>query len=397
MCEPTTELGLLSSAAVFPALKAHAEEIKAQHLRDLMGDEARCASLLAEHNGITMDISRQKVTPDTMALLTTLFEQQEVAKKLAAVQAGEEMNPTEGRSVLHTALRSSPDQTIMAGGKNVVPDVHEVLGRIKAFSERVRSGGWKGATGKTITSFVIIGIGGSYLGPEFVCEALRFDKECAAKAAGFTTRFLANVDPVDVTKALEGLDPETTLAVVCSKTFTTAETILNAKTVRQWVTSALGEDAVAKHMAAISTNLAGTKEFGIDDGSVFGFWDWVGGRYSVTSAIGVLPIALQFGYEAAEQFLAGARDIDQHVVSAPLAQNIPCLLGLLAVWNVSFLEIANRAVLPYSQALSRFPAHIQQVDMESNGKRVSSTGTVSQQQQQQQQQQEEAFASIAEV
>jgi glucose-6-phosphate isomerase len=311
MCEPTTEPGLLSSAAVFPALKAHAEEIKAQHLRDLMADEARCASLLAEHNGITMDISRQKVTPDTMALLTTLFEQQDIANKLAAVQAGEVMNPTEGRSVLHTALRSSPDQTIMAGGKNVVPDVHEVLGRMKAFSERVRSGEWKGATGKSINSFVVIGIGGSYLGPEFVCEALRFDKECAAKAEGFTTRFLANVDPVDVTKALEGLDPETTLAVVCSKTFTTAETILNAKTVRQWVTSALGDDAVGKHMAAISTNLAGTKEFGIEDDSVFGFWDWVGGRYSVTSAIGVLPIALQFGYEAAEQFLAGARDIDQ--------------------------------------------------------------------------------------
>lgn len=377
MCEPTTEPGLLSSAAAFPALKAHAEEIKAQHLRELMADEARCASLVAEHNGITMDFSRQKVTPDTMGLLTTLFEQQGVANKLAAVQGGEVMNPTEGRSVLHTALRCSPDQTILAGGKNVVPDVHEVLGRIQVFSERVRSGEWKGATGKSISSFVIIGIGGSYLGPEFVCEALRFDKDCAAKAAGFTLRFLANVDPVDVAKALEGLDPETTLAVVCSKTFTTAETILNAKTVRQWVTSALGDDAVSKHMAAISTNLTATKEFGIDDGSVFGFWDWVGGRYSVTSAIGVLPIALQFGYEAAEQFLAGARDIDQHVISAPLAQNIPCLLGLLAVWNVSFLDIANRAVLPYSQALSRFPAHIQQVDMESNGKRVSSAGAVS--------------------
>ena len=198
----------------------------------------------------------------------------------------------------------------------------------------------------------------------------------AARTEGRTLRFLANVDPVDVKKALDGLDPATTLAVVCSKTFTTAETIMNAQTVRQWITSALGDDAVAKHMAAISTNLAGTAAFGIDDSSVFGFWDWVGGRYSVTSAIGIVPIALQFGYEAAEQFLAGARDIDEHVVEAPLASNIPCLLGVLAVWNVSFLDIPSRAVLPYSQALARFPAHIQQVDMESNGKRVSADGVV---------------------
>eukprot|EP01051_Picozoa_sp_SAG22_P012004 SAG22_NODE_1209_length_5162_cov_16.551649_3_plen_293_part_00 len=266
---------LLSELPQYGAMIEHAGVMKAVHLKTLMPDAARCASMVAEHGEVVLDYTRQKVSEETMAMLEQVCEQQGVAAKLAAMQAGAVMNPTEGRSVLHTALRAAADDEVIVGGVNVVTDVHEVLGRMKDFSERVRSGAWVGATGKPLTSTVVIGIGGSYLGPEFLCEALRFSPACSAAAAGRTLRFLANVDPVDVNRALEGLDPATTLVVICSKTFTTAETILNAKTVRGWIVEALGPEAVGKHVAAISTNLVGTKAFGIEDANVFGFWDWV--------------------------------------------------------------------------------------------------------------------------
>ena len=234
---------------------------------------------------------------------------------------------------------------------------------------------WKGSTGKPLTDVVSIGIGGSYLGPEFVHEAFRTDPDCARSAEGRRLRFLANVDPIDVARNLEGLNPETTLVVVVSKTFTTAETMLNAKTLRRWLVTALGPDCVAKHMVAVSTNLEAVEDFGIDPANAFGFWDWVGGRYSVSSAVGVVPLALQYGMDHVERFLAGAHAIDQHFLKTPIEQNIPAILGLFGVWNSSFLGRADRALLPYCQALLKLAPHIQQVDMESNGKRVTLDGT----------------------
>jgi len=257
-----------------------------------------------------------------------------------------------------------------------VAEVLKVQGQIKRFAEAVRGGKWKGATGKSLTDVVAIGIGGSYLGPEFVFEALRTDPACAKAAAGRRLRFLANIDPIDVTRALDDLDPETTLVVVISKTFTTAETMLNARTLRTWLVKHLGEKAVAKQMVAVSTNLAEVAKFGIDPKNVFGFWDWVGGRYSVWSAVGLVPLALQYGWKPMERLLAGARDLDQHLLTTPLEKNLPVLLGLYGVWNSTFLGRATRALLPYCQALLKFAPHIQQVDMESNGKRVALDGSV---------------------
>jgi glucose-6-phosphate isomerase len=236
------------------------------------------------------------------------------------------------------------------------------------------SGVWKGITGKWIKNVVAIGIGGSYLGGEFVAEALKTDSEGEVGASGRKLRFLANVDPVAVKRALFDLDPEETLVVVISKTFTTAETMLNARTMRAWITSKLGNEATAKHMVAVSTNTKAVKEFGIDPSNTFEFWDWVGGRYSVCSAVGVLPLALHFGFPVVEKFLQGARNIDQHFLNTPLHKNIPVLIGLLGVWNSTFLGYGVRAILPYSEALVRFAAHLQQVDMESNGKRVTLNG-----------------------
>jgi len=250
----------------------------------------------------------------------------------------------------------------------VVPEVHAVLDHIAAFAERVRSGSWKGVTGKPLTDIVSIGIGGSYLGVEYVYEALRKDSAGAAGAEGRRLHFLANVDPVDVARACEGFDPETTLVIVISKTFTTAETMLNARTLRDWLVRSLTASGtateaaiVAAHMVAVSTNLPATTAFGIAAENVFGFWDWVGGRYSVCSAVGMLPLSLHYGYKVMSHFLEGAASIDRHFVSAPPAHNLPVIMGLLGVWNSSFLGHGSRALLPYSQAMLRFPAHIQQV------------------------------------
>ncbi|KAI4347645.1 hypothetical protein L6164_008437 [Bauhinia variegata] len=355
-------------------LKAHVEDIKKVHLRDLLSDAARCQSMTVEYDGILLDYSRQQATLKTMENLFKLAEVASLKEKITHMYNGEHINSTENRSVLHVALRASRDAVIQSDGKNVVPEVWKVLDKIREFSERLRSGSWVGATGKALKDVVAVGIGGSFLGPLFVHTALQTDPEAIESARGRQLRFLANVDPIDVARNITGLNPETTLVVVVSKTFTTAETMLNARTLREWISSALGSSAVAKHMVAVSTNLTLVEKFGIDPNNAFAFWDWVGGRYSVCSAVGVLPLSLQYGFSVVEKFLNGASSIDEHMHAAPFERNIPVLLGLLSVWNVSFLGYPARAILPYSQALEKFAPHIQQVSMESNGKGVSIDG-----------------------
>jgi glucose-6-phosphate isomerase len=364
----------VASSPAWKALASHVQVIRTAHLRDLLKDAKRCAALTAEHDGVLLDYSRQNATKETLSLLMALAREANLDGRLKAMCSGAKLNTTENRAVLHVALRAAQSERILVDGQDVVAEVHKVLAQIKAFSTAVRSGRWKGETGKKLTQVVAIGIGGSYLGPEFVAEALRTDPTTARTASGRSLRFLANVDPIDVARALDGLDPATTLVVVVSKTFTTAETMLNAKTVRAWLTRALGKQAVAKHMVAVSTNLPEVTAFGIDPRNAFGFWDWVGGRYSVCSAVGVVPLALHYGFAAVEQFLSGARSIDRHLLSAPLEENLPVILGLLGVWNSTFQGHATRALLPYCQALHKLAPHIQQVDMESNGKRVGLDG-----------------------
>ncbi len=367
----------IASSGAWKRLSDHVEDIQKSHLRDLLADGERSGALVAEHNGIYLDYARQRVTAQTMDLLVALAGEAGLQKRIAAMAGGERINVTENRAVLHTALRAPASERVEFEGHNVVEDVHAVLGRIRAFSDQVRSGAWKGATGKRLTQVVAIGIGGSYLGPEFAYEAFRTDPGAAAAAEGRSLRFLANIDPVDVTRALEGYDPETTLAIVISKTFTTAETMLNARTLRAWLTDNVDAEAatvVRQHMVAVSTNTDGVTAFGISEDNIFGFWDWVGGRYSVCSAVGALPLALQFGFDTVGAFLSGAHDMDRHFTSAPVRENLPILLGLLGVWNASFLGHGTRALLPYSQALLKLAPHIQQVDMESNGKRVGLDG-----------------------
>jgi glucose-6-phosphate isomerase len=373
---------MISATPAWSALAAHVAEIRGTHLRDLLQDGARAAAMVAEHDGVVLDFSRQNATAKTLGLLLDLARAADVPGKLKAMAAGAKLNTTENRSVLHVALRAPKGSSLVVDGVDVVAQVHEVIARIRVFSNAVRKGTWKGATGKPLTDVVAIGIGGSYLGPEFVYEAMRTDPACAKAAAGRRLRFLANVDPIDVERALDGLDPARTLVVVVSKTFTTAETMLNARSVRAWLlkhlaTKAKGGKAavVAKHMVAVSTNLKDVGAFGIDPANAFGFWDWVGGRYSVCSAVGLLPLALQYGMKPVEDFLAGAHAIDRHAVEAPLDKNLPVLLGLFGVWNSSFLGHSTRALLPYCQALLKLAPHIQQVDMESNGKRVALDGT----------------------
>ncbi|XP_024365878.1 glucose-6-phosphate isomerase, cytosolic isoform X2 [Physcomitrium patens] len=365
----------ISDSLAWKQLQQHMSEIKKTHLRELMKDEQRCKSMIKEVDGIVVDYSRQRATLETVEKLLSLAEEAKLSEKINAMWSGKHINATEDRAVLHVALRAPRDAEIMCDGKNVVPEVWGTLDKIKDFSERVRSGKWIGATGKVLTDVVAIGIGGSFLGPLFVHNALETEPACEELAKGRSLRFLSNVDPVDASIALKGLDPETTLVVVVSKTFTTAETMLNARTCRAWITSKLGVDAVSKHMVAVSTNLKLVEEFGIDPKNAFAFWDWVGGRYSVTSAVGVLPLSLQYGFDKVEEFLKGTWSMDEHFRNTPLKSNIPVLLGLLSVWNVTFLGCPARAILPYSQALQKLAPHIQQVSMESNGKGVAIDGS----------------------
>ena len=311
-----------------------------------------------------------------MQMLLDLAKECGVEEKVEKMFRGDHINATEDRAVLHVALRAPRDVSIFDNGVNVVPEVWNVLDKIAAFSEKVRTGEWTGVTGKRLTHFVAIGIGGSYLGPAFIHTALSNDPKGVQAAGDRRLTFLANVDPVDCVDTLKDLDPETTLAIIVSKTFTTAETMRNARTVRAWFKKKLGEGSIAKHMVAVSTNLSAVQEFGINVDHAFGFWDWVGGRFSASSAVGALPLSLQYGFDIFELFLRGMRDIDEHFASTPIEKNIPVLMGLFNVWNASFLEHATCAVLPYAQALSQFPAHVQQLSMESNGKGVNMDGKV---------------------
>nr|BAA08149.1 phosphoglucose isomerase (Pgi-b) [Oryza sativa] len=366
---------LICDTEQWKGLQAHVGAIQKTHLRDLMDDAERCKAMTAEYEGIFLDYSRQRATGETMEKLFKLAEAAKLKEKIEKMFSGDKINSTENRSVLHVALRAPRDEVIKSDGVNVVPEVWGVKDKIKQFSETFRSGSWVGATGKALTNVVSVGIGGSFLGPLFVHAALQTDPEAAESAKGRQLRFLANVDPVDVARSIKDLDPETTLVVVVSKTFTTAETMLNARTL-QWsgLSLLLGPDAVAKHMIAVSTNLELVEKFGIDPKNAFAFWDWVGGRYSVCSAVGVLPLSLQYGFPIVQKFLEGAASIDKHFRSSSFEKNIPVLLGLLSVWNVSFLGYPARAILPYSQALEKFAPHIQQLSMESNGKGVSIDG-----------------------
>jgi glucose-6-phosphate isomerase len=371
--------------AAWSALARHAREISPTHLRDLLPDTRRARAMRAEHDGIVLDFSRQNATPETTRRLLDLARATGLRRRIAAMFTGGRINGTEDRAVLHVALRAPRNTTIRVDGEDVVPAVHRVLDRIRRFSAQVRDGVHRGVTGERLADVVAIGIGGSYLGPEFVAEALATDPASARAARGRRLRFLANVDPIDVTRALAGLDPARTLVVVVSKTFTTAETMLNARAVREWLLRGLrprlparrrGDDhaIIAQHMVAVSTNTAAVTAFGIDRRNMFGFWDWVGGRYSVCSAVGALPLALHYGFAPFADFLAGARSLDEHFQTAPLGRNLPVLLGLYGVWNSTVLNRPVRALLPYCQALHRFAAHIQQVDMESNGKGVDRAG-----------------------
>eukprot|EP00466_Bigelowiella_natans_P002556 jgi/Bigna1/58608/fgenesh1_pm.122_\ len=407
----------LSTTSEWQALQHHAKS-GFPHLRDLLQDQERVEGLTLENDGFIIDFSRQKMTMETKRLLLDLAEKANLKEKIFAMVSGAPVNPTEHRAALHMALRASKDDTfnIMEeagdakqsslssrgdddenGVVNVVPLVHEVLDRIEDFSSRVRDGSWAGASGRPLRNILVVGIGGSYLGTNFVDKALLNDpqaKRRAAAARNATLRFLSNVDPVNVATTVEGMDPEESLVVVISKTFTTAETMLNAKTLKDWLvkgqknTKEGGEEGgpaaelefertvVKRHMVAVSADVEKASEFGVDPDNVFTFWDWVGGRYSVSSAVGILPLALHYGMETVRDFLAGARAMDRHFIEAPLSANLAAMMGLINIWQTNFQGFSTRAIIPYSHALSKFAPHVQQVGMESNGKSVTLGGEV---------------------
>jgi len=352
------------------ALTTHYREIAGMSLRDLFAaDPARGERLTVEAVGLYLDYSKHRVTDETLRHLLALAEESELPGRIAAMFGGEKINITEDRAVLHVALRAPRDATILVDGENVVPAVHEVLDRMAAFADRVRSGAWTGHTGKRIRTVVNIGIGGSDLGPVMAYEALRHYSDRA-----LTCRFVSNVDGTDFAEATRDLDPAETLFIVASKTFTTLETMTNARTARDWTLRALSDEAaVARHFVAVSTNAKAVAAFGIDTANMFGFWDWVGGRYSMDSAIG-LSTMLAIGPDGFRQMLAGFHAMDEHFRTAPLAENLPALMGLLTVWYADFFGAETVAVLPYEQYLKRFPAYLQQLTMESNGKSVTLDG-----------------------
>jgi len=352
------------------ALKRHYEEISGQHLRELFaGDPGRGERLTAEAAGLYLDYSKNRVTDETMRLLIALAEESGVAERRDAMFRGEHINVSEDRAVLHVALRMPRTASLVVDGTDVVQQVHEVLDRMADFADRVRSGDWKGHTGKPIRNVVNVGIGGSDLGPVMAYEALRH-----YTTRDITFRFVSNVDSTDFAEASRDLDPAETLFIISSKTFGTLETLTNATSARDWIVSALGaEDAVAKHFVAVSTNAERVAKFGIDTANMFGFWDWVGGRYSMDSAIG-LSNMIALGPEGFYEMLAGFHEMDEHFRTAPPEQNLPVLMGLLAVWYRDFFGLQSYGVMPYEQYLKRFPAYLQQLTMESNGKHVTLTG-----------------------
>src|SRR2546422_1409639 len=365
--------GILPSTArqSWKALQTHQQKIGEQHLRSLFADDPmRGVRLTAEAAGIYLDYSKNRVTDETLALLRRLADESGLRVRIDAMFRGDKINLTEDRAVLHVALRAPKGASILVDGKNVVPEVHAVLDAMADFSNRVRSGAWKGHTGKRIRNVVNIGIGGSDLGPVMACEALKHYSDRA-----MTFRFVSNVDGTDLVEATRDLDPAETLFVASSKTFTTLETMTNAESARQWLLAGLGGDikAVAKHFVAVSTNAQKVAEFGIDPANMFGFLDWVGGRYSMDSAIG-LSTMLAIGPENFRALLDGFHQMDEHFRTAPVERNLPVLLGLLGVWYNDFFGAQTVAVLPYAQHLKRFPAYLQQLTMESNGKHVTLDG-----------------------
>ncbi|GAB4119794.1 MAG: glucose-6-phosphate isomerase [Roseiflexaceae bacterium] len=361
MATPLTQL------PAWQALQAHAEQIRDSHLRDLFReDTSRGERLVAEAEGIFLDYSKNRVTDQTLALLLELAEQSGLRQQIEAMFSGVKINRTENRAVLHTALRAPKGANIQVDGQNVVPAVHEVLDRMAIFANQVRSGAWLGYTGKRIRTVINIGIGGSDLGPVMAYEALRHYSE-----RSISFRFVSNIDGSDFAEAVQGIDPAETLFIVASKTFTTLETMTNARTARAWLLATLGDDAaVARHFVAVSTNAREVAAFGIDTANMFGFWDWVGGRYSMTSAIG-LSTMIAIGPQHYRAMLDGFYAMDSHFRSAPFAQNLPVLHGLLTLWYTNFFGAETVAVLPYDNYLKRFPAYLQQLTMESNGKSVT--------------------------
>jgi glucose-6-phosphate isomerase len=365
-----TRIDSLRSLDAWQALARHAEEIRDLHLRDLFAeDRDRGERLALEAEGIYLDYSKNRVTADTLELLVQLAEERGLRQRIEAMFAGNPINSTEDRAVLHVALRAPAGARIDVDGADVVAHVHDVLNRMSVFAERVRAGRWKGATGKPVRNVVNIGIGGSDLGPVMAYEALRYYSR-----RDMVFRFVSNVDGTDFVEATRDLDPAETLFIVSSKTFTTLETMTNARSAKRWLLAELADDAaVARHFVAVSTNEDEVRAFGIDPDNMFGFWDWVGGRYSMDSAIG-LSTMLAIGPDRFRELLAGFHAIDEHFRTAPLKRNLPVLMGLLAVWYTDFFDAETVAVLPYDQYLKRFPAYLQQLTMESNGKSVTLDG-----------------------
>ncbi|HWD53889.1 MAG TPA: glucose-6-phosphate isomerase [Acidimicrobiales bacterium] len=364
----------LTATPEWKALAAHYEEMAERHLRDLFaGDEQRTDRMTAGAADLVLDYSKQRVTDETLRLLMALARAARVEERRDAMFRGDHINTTEDRAVLHVALRMPPGTELQVDGQDVTGDVHRVLGQMGELAERIRSGSWTGATGRRIAAVVNIGIGGSDLGPAMATLALA---DCAQP--GLTSRFVSNVDPIDLYAATHDLDPATTLFVVSSKTFTTLETLTNAAAARDWLLAGLGaaagEDAVAKHFVAVSTNAKAVAEFGIDTDNMLEFWDWVGGRYSYDSAIG-FSLMVAIGRQAFGEMLFGFHAMDEHFRTAPLEENLPAIQGMLNVWYNNFFGAQTHAVLPYSHRLARFPAYLQQLTMESNGKSVRLDGT----------------------
>jgi len=361
----------LTQLAAWKTLATHSKQIGKLHLRDLFAKDAkRGERLTVEGAGLFLDYSKNRITDKALKSLLQLAKEAGLRARIDAMFSGQKINITENRAVLHVALRAPRDASILVDGKNVVPEVHAVLDKMAAFSNRVRGGEWQGHTGKRIRNVVNIGIGGSDLGPVMAYEALRHYSERA-----MTFRFVSNVDGIDFVEAVHGLDPAETIFIVSSKTFTTLETMTNAESARQWLLDGLGGDknAVAKHFVAVSTNAEKVSAFGIDTANMFGFWDWVGGRYSMDSAIG-LSTMLAIGPDNFHAMLTGFHEMDEHFRTAPFEKNLPVLMGLLNVWYTGFFDAQTVAVLPYEQYLKRFPAYLQQLTMESNGKHVTLDG-----------------------
>jgi glucose-6-phosphate isomerase len=363
-------MGTLTGSTAWQALRAHAQTMRPRHLRELFRDQPdRFERYSFRLDDLLVDVSKQRIEAETLRLLLDLARQADLEGWRDGMFSGARINSTEDRAVLHVALRNRANRQIMVDGEDVMPGVNGVFDHMRSFAARIRSGEWRGHSGETITDVVNIGIGGSDLGPLMVCEALK-----PYQRADLRPHFVSNVDGAHLADTLSGLDPARTLFIIASKTFTTQETMTNAASARAWLIEKLGGEAeIARHFVAVSTNREAVAAFGIDPANMFGFWDWVGGRYSLWSAIG-LPIALAVGFEHFEELLEGAFSMDEHFRSAPLGENIPVLLGLIGIWNHNFLGAASHAVLPYDQHLHRMPAYLQQADMESNGKSVRRDG-----------------------